>query len=78
MDMMDNPSHAAIVRSIIELGHNLSLRVVAEGVETVEVLDSLTASGCDMAQGFYLARPMPTDALVLWLAAVSGPSRTAV
>ena len=72
--MLENSSQAAIVRSIIELGHNLSLRVVAEGVETVEVLDSLRSSGCDMAQGFYLARPMPAEALVPWLANVSGPS----
>ena len=66
-DMLENHSHAAIVRSVVELGHNLSLRVVAEGVETLEVLESLRDSGCDMAQGFYFARPMPADALRIWL-----------
>ena len=69
MDMLDNPPHAAIVRSIVELGHNLSFSVVAEGVETADVLASLRATGCDMAQGFYFARPMPIDALRSWLSA---------
>lgn len=68
MDMLDNRAHAAIVRSIVELGHNLSLSVVAEGVETADVLASLRATGCDMAQDFYFARPMPIDALQIWLA----------
>jgi EAL domain-containing protein (putative c-di-GMP-specific phosphodiesterase class I) len=67
-DMQDNAAHAAIVRSMIDLGHNLALRVVGEGVETTEVLDSLRAAGCDEAQGFLLARPMPADAMVEWLA----------
>lgn len=67
MDMLDNPAHAAIVRSIVELGHNLSFSVVAEGVESADVLASLRATGCDTAQGFYFARPMPIDALRIWL-----------
>jgi EAL domain-containing protein (putative c-di-GMP-specific phosphodiesterase class I) len=66
-DMLDSPTHAAIVRSILELGHNLGLRVVAEGVETEEVLESLTEAGCDVIQGFLLARPMPPAALTAWL-----------
>jgi diguanylate cyclase len=66
-DMLDNPGHAAIVRSIVDLGHNLSLRVVGEGVETSSVLDGLRSFGCDEAQGFLLARPMPADQLVNWL-----------
>jgi diguanylate cyclase len=69
-DMLENPAHAAIVRSIIDLGHNLGLRVVAEGVETDEVLAFLMLSGCDLAQGYYLARPMPLKALRDWLARV--------
>jgi diguanylate cyclase (GGDEF)-like protein len=68
-DMQENPAHAAIVRSMIDLGHNLSLRVVGEGVETAEVLDSLREAGCDEAQGYLLARPMPAEAMVQWLAA---------
>jgi diguanylate cyclase len=58
-DLLVNPAHAAIVRSIIDLGHNLGLRVVGEGVETDEVLTSLERFGCDIAQGFLIARPLP-------------------
>lgn len=67
-DMLMNHGHAAIVRSIIELGHNLAMRVVGEGVETVGVLNALRNLGCDVAQGFLFARPMPLDELELWLA----------
>lgn len=67
LDMLQNPAHAAIVRSIVDLGHNLGLRVVGEGIETDEVLTILRQSGCDVAQGFLLARPMPVEALVRWL-----------
>ena len=56
-----------IVRSIVDLGHNLSLRVVAEGVETTIVLDQLRMTGCDVVQGFLLARPMPAAQLLDWL-----------
>jgi len=65
--MQDNAAHAAIVRSMIDLGHNLALRVVGEGVETPEVLDSLREAGCDEAQGFLLAEPMPAAAMAGWL-----------
>jgi diguanylate cyclase (GGDEF)-like protein len=58
-DMLDNSAHAAIVRSIVDLGHNLLLRVVGEGVESDAVLEELRECGCDLAQGFLLARPMP-------------------
>jgi len=64
--MLDNPTHAAIVRSIVDLGHNLSLRVVGEGVETLSVLNGLRQTGCDEAQGFFLARPMPVEQLLAW------------
>ena len=67
LDMLEKPAHAAIVRSIVDLGHNLQLRVVAEGVETQEVLDTLSAAGCDVVQGFFLARPMAADKLARWL-----------
>ncbi|HEY1510435.1 MAG TPA: bifunctional diguanylate cyclase/phosphodiesterase [Solirubrobacteraceae bacterium] len=66
-DMLHNSAHAAIVRSIIDLGHNLELRVVGEGVESNHVLASLHDSGCDIAQGFLLARPMPRDEIERWL-----------
>ncbi len=66
-DMMTDVSHDAIVRSIIDLGHNLGLRVVAEGVETNAVLLRLRASGCDVVQGFLLGRPMTFDQLARWM-----------
>ncbi len=66
-DMMDDRSHAAIVRTIIELGHNLGFLVVGEGVETDDVLTSLKSAGCDVVQGFLFARPMPLDHLTTWL-----------
>jgi diguanylate cyclase (GGDEF)-like protein len=66
-DMLQNNAHESIVRSIIDLGHNLSLRVVGEGIETAEVLAALRAGGCDLAQGFLLARPMPAASLPEWL-----------
>jgi EAL domain-containing protein (putative c-di-GMP-specific phosphodiesterase class I) len=60
-DMLDDAAHAAIVRSVIDLGHNLGLRVVAEGVETETTLSALSEARCDVAQGFLLGRPMPRE-----------------
>ena len=76
VDMMDNPAHAAIVRSVIDLGHNLGLKVVAEGVETDAVLASLKRIGCDVAQGYLLGRPMPVEALAAWLTVPVGTAPT--
>jgi EAL domain-containing protein (putative c-di-GMP-specific phosphodiesterase class I) len=58
-NMVSDRSSAAIVRSIIDLGHNLRLRVVAEGIEQRDVLTALLDVGCDEGQGFLFARPMP-------------------
>ena len=60
---------ASLVRSIIAMAHALDLTVVAEGVETVEVLDLLWSLDCDMAQGYYMSRPLPAADLERWLAA---------
>ena len=68
-DMGDNATHAAIARSVTDLAHNLGLRVVAEGVEVAEVADALRSFGCDAAQGWLFARPMPLAVLQQWLAA---------
>jgi diguanylate cyclase (GGDEF)-like protein len=68
-DMASNPGHAAVVRSIVDLGHNLGLRVVGEGIETDDILALLRECRCDIAQGFLLGRPMPGQALVRWLGA---------
>ena len=54
----------AIVKTVIELGRNLGLRVVAEGVETPEQLELLTELDCDEAQGFFLALPQPAETLL--------------
>jgi len=75
MDMMANPAHAAIVRSIVDLGHNLALQVVGEGVETDDVFATLREAGCDLAQGYLLARPMPAEQLRGWLSK-SAPTTT--
>ncbi|HET6172694.1 MAG TPA: PAS domain S-box protein [Gaiellales bacterium] len=58
---------AAIVRSIITLGHDLGLELVAEGVETKLICDQLTRLGCDMVQGFWVSRPLPPAELDAWL-----------
>ena len=56
-----------IVRSTIDLAHNLGLTVVAEGVETQATWDRLIALGCDAAQGFHVSRPAPLDEITAWL-----------
>ena len=58
---------AVIVRSTIDLAHNLGLKVVAEGVEDQATLDLLDEYGCDEAQGYYFSPPLPSDALMSWL-----------
>jgi EAL domain-containing protein (putative c-di-GMP-specific phosphodiesterase class I) len=58
----------AIVRSTADLAHNLGLDVVAEGVEDQWTLDLLGSFGCDQAQGYHIARPMPAAAFAGWLA----------
>ena len=68
LDVAASPRDAAIVRTTVELGHRLGLRVVAEGVTTREAWGLLADWRCDDAQGFYLARPMPLHELRGWLA----------
>ena len=67
--MLDDPTHLAIVRAVIGLGHTLGLRVVAEGVESGPTARMLREARCDELQGFHFARPMDADALAAWLAA---------
>jgi len=70
----DSPKNAAIVQSTIALCHALGLTVVAEGVETTMELDWLVSNQCDIAQGYFIARPMPADELPLWIASYgAGP-----
>jgi diguanylate cyclase (GGDEF)-like protein len=63
---------STIVRSTIELGHNLGLKVVAEGVEDLSVWNMLRSLGCDDAQGFFMSRPLSADALARWIRANDG------
>ncbi len=63
-----DPSSEEIVRSTIDLGHNLGLKIVAEGVGDETTWDILASMGCDVGQGYFVARPMPADDLRLWLA----------
>jgi diguanylate cyclase (GGDEF)-like protein len=77
LDMLENPAHAAIVRSIVDLGHNLELRVVGEGVENDSSLAALREAHCDVAQGFLLARPMAASQLGAWLAPARRPQPVA-
>jgi diguanylate cyclase (GGDEF)-like protein/PAS domain S-box-containing protein len=67
MNMAQCDNDAVIVRSTIDLGRNLGLEVVAEGVETEEAWDALSQLGCTLAQGYYLSRPVPADELTKWL-----------
>jgi len=58
MDIVEDENDKEIVRSTINLGHNLNLRVIAEGVETQEILDILESYGCDQTQGYFISRPI--------------------
>ncbi|MBC3234187.1 EAL domain-containing response regulator [Pseudomonas lurida] len=62
-EVTSNPQDAAITRTIIELAHSLSLRVVAEGVETQAQLAFLKDAGCDQIQGYLFSRPLPVETL---------------
>ena len=67
MPMADDSRAAALVASTITLAHSLGLRMVAEGVETVEAYSQLKQLGCDQAQGYFMSRPVPAADLDLWL-----------
>jgi len=68
-----DPRAAAIVESTIALSHSLGLAMVAEGVETLDALNRLRRYGCDLAQGYLVARPLPQDGLRAWFAALDTP-----
>jgi len=72
MAMLTSPEDAAIVRSVVDLGNNLGLVVVAEGVEDLATWEELERLGCENMQGFYLAAPMPLPDFEEWLAAREG------
>jgi len=70
--MTEDSASASIVRPIIELGHNMGLQVVAEGVENRETWDRLVTLGCDLAQGNYMCPPIAAADLARWLRESSG------
>jgi len=71
--MVAQAEDVAIIRSIIDLGHILGLKVVAEGVEDRVTLDKLIALGCDMAQGYFICRPISAEELTRWLRSQPDP-----
>jgi EAL domain-containing protein (putative c-di-GMP-specific phosphodiesterase class I) len=76
LQMLSGSRDGSLVRSSIELGHSLGLAVVAEGVEDRETMQALADLGCDVVQGFHLARPMSAADVPGWLRA-PGPHRPA-
>ncbi len=75
MSMVEDLDDAKIVRSTIDLAHNLGLTVVAEGVENAKVWDLLRELNCDEAQGFHMGRPMPASEIAQWSAGWSAKHR---
>src|SRR3954471_1808612 len=79
MSMESDPGNATIVQSTVDLGHNLGLEVVAEGVEDVEVYNKLAELGCDYAQGYFLSKPLEPAKTTIWLEVFGGlPSKVQV
>jgi EAL domain-containing protein (putative c-di-GMP-specific phosphodiesterase class I) len=76
LNVESDRDNAVIVRSIVDLGHNLGLKVVAEGVETAEANEMLKSFRCDEAQGFYYSRPIPAYAITDFLMAPSEPIKS--
>lgn len=66
-DMDTDENDAVIIKSTIDMSHNLGLQVTAEGVETKDVLELLDMLDCEFAQGFYISRPLPGDQILPWL-----------
>ena len=60
-DLLTDPNDAVIARTVVALGHSLGLKVIAEGVETLEQRDILASIGCDAFQGYYFGRPVPAS-----------------
>jgi EAL domain-containing protein (putative c-di-GMP-specific phosphodiesterase class I) len=65
-DMLSNEENAIIVKSTIDMAHNIGCKVVAEGVEDEETLKALVKLGCDFIQGFYISRPLSPSQLTDW------------
>ncbi len=72
-DMLDDEDHQIIVRSTIDLAHNLGLTASAEGVESGDTLALLAAMGCDAAQGYFIGMPLPVPDFEDWLRTRQAP-----
>lgn len=70
MNMLKDAADAKIVETVITLGHNFGLKVVAEGVEDEATLSALAQLGCDYVQGYYISRPVAQDKFIDWLKAM--------
>jgi diguanylate cyclase len=77
LKMERDADDAMIVRSTIDLGHNMGLKVVAEGIENLAVWELLAHMGCDQGQGYFISKPMPAEQLVEWLQRWTPPEFTA-
>ena len=67
MNMEGNGSNKLLISKSIEIGHELGMKVVGEGVETAQQLDFLRNAGCDVAQGYLFSKPLPPKELIEWL-----------
>jgi diguanylate cyclase (GGDEF)-like protein len=74
--MVDDPESAAIVRSTVELCHALHMRAIAEGVEDEPVWRALSALGCDVAQGYFVGKPLPVSEFPAWARASRWSTQT--
>ena len=68
-DVCSNPQDASLARTIVDMGHNFDLEIIAEGVENEEQLAFLNRYHCDLAQGYYFSKPVPFDEFVTLLSA---------
>jgi diguanylate cyclase (GGDEF)-like protein len=75
--LLECPEDEAVTHAVIDLAHRLGFQVVAEGVETQELLDRLTELRCDQAQGYLISRPLPPAALEGWLTGWDSPADSA-
>jgi EAL domain-containing protein (putative c-di-GMP-specific phosphodiesterase class I) len=77
LNMENDIGDTKIVRSTIDLGHNMGLRVVAEGIESEAVWRLLAELGCDQGQGYFMSRPIPGDQFISWLETWQAPAAIA-
>jgi EAL domain-containing protein (putative c-di-GMP-specific phosphodiesterase class I) len=77
MKMEKDIDDAKIVRSTIDLGHNLGLKVVAEGIENLAVWEMLDNMGCEQGQGYFMSKPMPAEEFSSWVKQWTPPSGAA-